>query len=92
LSPATYPTKSDRLTSLQRRAHQDGMSHLIAWRIVRRNENNKVYDLSQRFTLQVNDFPFCQKKDIVDAVSRIYDMEIRVPVLYQDMDLEPAQV
>jgi hypothetical protein len=87
-----YPTKSDRLTSLQIRANRNGTSDLIAWRIVRRNEDNKVYDLSQRFMMQVNDFPFCQKKDIIDAVSRIYDMEIRTPILYQDSELEPAQI
>jgi len=87
-----YPTKSDRLTTLQRRAHACGNAELVAWRIVRRNENNKVYDLTQRFMLQVNDFPFCQKKDIIDAVSRIYDMDVRAPVHYDDVELEPSEV
>jgi hypothetical protein len=56
---------------------------------VRRDENRKVYDLTQRFLMQVSDFPFCAKKDIIDAVSRIYDMEVRAPVYIDNGPLEP---
>jgi len=87
-----YPTKSDKLTSLQRQATQDGDGDLIARRIIRRDENNELYDLSSKLMLQVIDFPFCQKKDIIDAVSRIYDMEIRTPVYYLSDEVEPAEV
>ena len=58
-------------------------------RIVRRGENKKVYDLTARFLMQVSDFPFSQKKDIIDAVSRIYDMEVRAPVYIDNGPLEP---
>jgi hypothetical protein len=84
-----YPTHSERLTSAQRRRKEEGYGHLIARRIVRRDENNKVYDLTQRFLTQVESFPFCQKKDIIDAVSRLYDMEVRAPVFIDNGPLEP---
>ena len=56
---------------------------------MRRDENRKVYDLTQRFLMQVSDFPFCQKKDIIDAVARIFDMEVRAPVCIDNGPLEP---
>jgi hypothetical protein len=87
-----YPTKSDELTKVQRRAEHNWEQHLISRRIVRRDENNKVYDLTKRFLMQVSQFPFCQKKDIIDACSRIYDMDPKTPVLYLDVDLEPEAV
>jgi hypothetical protein len=85
-----YPTRSNKLTSRQRQAMQEGDKDLISWRIVRRDENNEVYDLSATFMLQVNDFPFCQKKDLIDAVSRIYDMEVCTPSYYLNDEVEPA--
>jgi hypothetical protein len=87
-----YPTSSERLTSNQKRKLTEGCEYLIARRIVRRDENDKLYDLTQRFLMQVENFPFCQKKDIIDAVSRIYDMEIRCPVVMSDRDLEPEYI
>ena len=29
-------------------------------------DSDKVYDLTERFKMQVHDFPFCQKKDIIE--------------------------
>ena len=85
-----YPTHSERLTSTQRRRKEEGYGHMIARRIVRRDPaNNKPYDLTERFLMQASDFPFCQKKDIIDAVSRIYDMEVRAPVYIDNGPIEP---
>lgn len=86
-----YPKHSERLTATQRKVLDSGYGHLVSRRIVRRDENDRVYDLTKRFLLQVADFPFTQKKDIIDAVSRIYDMDIRHPVAYEE-SLEPEHV
>jgi hypothetical protein len=66
---------------------------MIARRIVRRDpNNNKTYDLTERFLMQVSEFPFCQKKDIIDAVSRIFDMEVLAPVYIDNGPLEPEAI
>ena len=50
-----------------------------------------MYDLTERFLHQVGDFPYTLKKDIVDAVSRIYDMEVKSPT-YAEERLEPEAI
>ena len=67
----------------------EGSGHLVSRRVVRRDENDRVYDLTERFLAQADAFPYCQKKDIIDAVSRIYDMEVRAPALIEQGTLEP---
>jgi hypothetical protein len=86
-----YPTHSsgERLTSRQRRYREEGLRHMISRRIVRRDETNRVYDVTERFLLQVSDFPFCQRKDLVDAASRLYDMEPTAPAVPDGGPLEP---
>ena len=87
-----YPTRSDRLTSNQRRRTEEGYGHLVSRRIIRRDENGKLYDLGKRFLAQVAGFPYINKVDIIDAVARIFDLDMRAPVYHERGDLEPEHV
>jgi hypothetical protein len=86
-----YATDEKNLTAVQRRMESEGYSYRIAKPIKRKNENNEVYDLSEKFKLQVHYFPM-GLKDVVDAASRIYDMEPRPPTYREARYLEPEYV
>ena len=84
-----HPTDQDRLTREQRKALESGYGYRVAQRIRRKDHDDHIYDLTEQFRLQVHYFPFGGKKDIVDAASRIYDIEPRPPVLVAREELEP---
>jgi hypothetical protein len=70
-----------------------GYSYRISSKIRKLDENDELYDLSERLKLQVSYFPFGDRKDIVDALSRIYDMEPEPPVGPASIDdIEPEVV
>lgn len=84
-----YPTDDKNLTSDQRRM-ESGYSYRIARKIKRKDEHGNIYDLAEQFKLQVHYFPYGGKKDLVDAASRIYDMEPRRPTYNEPRYVEPA--
>jgi hypothetical protein len=51
-----------------------------------------LYDLSERLKLQVSFYPFTGLKDLIDAVSRIYDLEPRAPEYVDSTILEPEHL
>jgi len=87
-----YPTDEKRLTSSQQRMVADGYGYRLSQRIRRLDQDRRLYDLTENFKTQVSFFPFCQKKDLIDAISRIYDMEVRSPVYVDNSTLEPEYV
>jgi hypothetical protein len=88
-----YETDPENLTSVQRRMRDSGYSYRISSKIRKLDENDELYDLSERLKLQVSYFPFGDRKDIVDALSRIYDMELEPPVGPASIDdIEPEVV
>ena len=87
-----YPTDAQQLTSLQRRMVDSGYEYRLARPIRRADENDQVYDLTERFRLQVSFFPFGGLKDLVDAASRLYDCEPLAPEHVDESSLEPEWV
>lgn len=87
-----YPTDDDRLTRLQASMVASGYEYRVSRPIVRKDENNQRYDLTERLRLQVSYFPFGGLVDIIDAASRIYDMDPVTPQVVSLDDLEPAYV
>jgi len=87
-----YPTDDRRLTSLQQRMVAQGYEYRLARQIRRQDEHNNVYDVTERFRLQISYFPFGGLKDLVDAASRIYDIEPVAPVHVDQSSLEPEHV
>lgn len=84
-----YPTKKDTMTSIQRRMIAEGRDELVSTAIRRKDENGEIYDLGDQFKLQAHYFPYGSLKDLVDAASRIYDMDVKPPVIIDTTALEP---
>lgn len=84
-----YETDPNRLTAAQRKFHNSGQSYRIAQSIRRKDENNNIYALEAQFKLQMHFFPFGGQKDLIDAVSRIYDMEPKAPTYHEQSYYEP---
>lgn len=84
-----YATDQNRLTTLQRKMISEGYEYRLASPIIKIDENGHRYDLTERFKLQVSYFPFGGLVDVIDAASRIYDIDPRPPVHVEAGDLEP---
>lgn len=87
-----YPTNENRLTKAQHKMVESGYEYRISRPIKRKDESGNIYDLTERFKAQVGFFPFCQLKDLIDATSRIYDMNPIVPSHVDETELEPEYV
>jgi len=83
------PKDTKDLTSDQRRMLDIGQSYRIAKQIKARDSENVLYDLTKHFKEQVMFYPYAALKDLIDAASRIYDMNPRPPVIINEADLEP---
>lgn len=83
--PGEYPT----LTAKQQLVTQEGQPYRIAKPIRQKDNEGNIYDLVQQFKEQVAFFPFGGLKDLVDASSRIYDIDFTPPVVYGPQQLEP---
>lgn len=83
-----YNTDENNLTSDQRRM-KEGYEYRIARPIKRKNHLGEAYDLTAEMRSQIFYFPYGGKKDLVDALSRIYDMEPRAPVYREQRYAEP---
>ena len=86
-----YQTDDKNLTNSQRKMLQ-GYDYRIARQIKRKDENNQTYNLAEQLKEQIFYFPFGGKKDLVDALSRIYDMEPRAPSYREQRYSEPEFV
>lgn len=82
-----FETDPEHLTKRQRRVAD--YPHRIAQKIIRLDGNRKKYDLVEQFKGQLNFFPHGGLCDLVDAASRIYDMEPR-PAAADYYDIEAA--
>ena len=86
-----YPTDDKNLTVSQRKMTQ-GYDYRIARKIKRKDQNNETYDVAEELKSQIFYFPYGGKKDLVDALSRIYDMEPRAPSYREQRYSEPEFV
>lgn len=87
-----YPTDDESITPYQARMIAAGYEHRIAERIIQRDQEGKSYELWERFKLQLSMYPFIDRKDLIDAVSRIYDLNPRPPEFIDSQILEPDVV
>lgn len=66
-------------TRAQKAAIDAGSPDLVARAIKRVDEERHVYDLTLKFMEEYQFFPFGRYKDLIDAASRIYDMDPTTP-------------
>jgi hypothetical protein len=83
----TYsPSKT---TSLQQRVINEGQPFRVCRPINRIDSDGNHYDVTRQWIEQVMLYPFAPLKDLVDAGSRVYDMDPRPPVIVDEKDVLP---
>jgi hypothetical protein len=70
-------------TKLQQWYQANEGSSRIVTALKRRNEDNDIYDLTRSFIAEYLQHPFAPHDDMLDASSRIYDMEVMPPEKYE---------
>ena len=85
------PVRDVGLTARQRRVVENGSPDLIAKCIKLRDSEDKAYDLTRAMIEEYLSFPFGRYKDLIDAASRIYDMEPVAPRVISQAMTEPTQ-
>jgi hypothetical protein len=77
-------------TRAQIDAKQNKQEYLIAEPIKKKNQDGDIYDVVEWFIRnEYLFFPNTTHKDFLDAMSRIYDMDICAPIVYEEKALEP---
>lgn len=73
-------------TTMMKRAIEHGQGWLVARPITAVNEDGEIYDVTKALIDEMLYFPFAPKDDLVDAVSRIYDMGVMTPAVGEDRE------
>lgn len=73
-------------TSVQKRLAESGEAWRIAETLKRRDETNRIYDLTWLLMEELRDFPNAIYKDLSDATSRVFDLDI-VPAPKAEVDM-----
>jgi len=76
-------------TANQKRIREQGQSFRIFKPVAKRDHEGNVYKLNAGFLEEFLTYPFSAKKDLIDATSRIYDMEPSVPLIIDERMTDP---
>ena len=87
-----YATDDETITPYQVRMIAAGYEHRVSAKIEHKDQEGKLYDLWSRFKVQLSMYPFIDRKDLIDAVSRIYDLSPQPPAFIDSQLLEPDVV
>lgn len=85
------PLKSEGETANQRRAREEGQGFRVITPTKRRDHEGNLYVMGDNFVTEYLVYPFAVHDDLLDATSRIYDMEPCPPVIIDDRALEPEE-
>lgn len=80
------------LTKRQQNCEVTAQKHRIVQALRRRDENQDIYDLTRAFIEEAIRHPFAPHDDLIDAVSRIYDIDPQSPVAFEAQSVEPIGV
>jgi hypothetical protein len=75
------------LHELERRAKANSEHHRLFDPIRRIDEDGAIYDLTRVFFEEFRFFPFSPRKDLIDATSRVYDMEPMPAVPFETIEV-----
>lgn len=73
---------------LERRCQSNGEHYRIFDPLRRVDEDGNLYDLTRVFFTEFGFFPFSPRDDLIDAVSRLYDMDPRPAVTHEKVLVE----
>jgi len=76
-------------TTNQRKVREAGQAFRIFRPVMRRDHEGNVYSLNKGFLEEYLHFPFSAKKDLIDAASRLYDMDPVPPIVIDERATEP---
>lgn len=79
----------DRESRAQRTVREHGQEHRIFAPPRAIDHQGEIYRLNRVFINEFLTFPFSRNDDLIDAVSRTYDMDPRPPVIVDQTSLEP---
>lgn len=80
------------LTKRQHNCEVTAQKYRIVTALKRRDENSDVYDVTRTFIDEAIRHPFASHDDMIDAVSRIYDIDPQPPVAYEAQSTEPLGI
>jgi hypothetical protein len=78
-------------TSNQKRMRESGQLYRVLKPVKRRDHEGNIYALNKGFIDEYLTYPFSIHDDILDAASRIYDMDYQPPVIIDEKMLEPEE-
>jgi len=81
--------QNDNETSNQKRMRESGQLYRILKPVRRRDHEGNVYALNKGFLDEYLTYPFAVHDDLLDACSRLYDMEYQPPIIIDERMLEP---
>jgi phage terminase large subunit-like protein len=91
IGQVTYTPMRD-LTKAQQRCVMTAQKNRIVTALQRRDENGDIYDLTRAFIDEMVRHPFAPHDDLIDATSRIYDIDPMPPQLYEAQSTEPIGI
>jgi len=80
------PLEMGGLTKAMKRMQDSGRGELLARSIRRIDEDRKPYDVTMALIEEMMFFPFAPHDDLVDAASRIYDMNMIIPSMFEESE------
>jgi hypothetical protein len=79
-------------TKRQRDCEKTGQHYRVVAPLQRRDEQGNIYDLTRVFFEELLRHPFAKHDDLIDAASRIYDIDAQSPVFYEAQSTESLDV
>lgn len=83
--PAVVQTE----TSSQTRVREAGQAFRILTPTRAKDHLGNVYSLNKEFLTEYLPYPYSVHDDVLDVVSRIYDMDVQPPIIVDERALEP---
>lgn len=80
------------LTKRQENCKITAQTYRIVTAIKRRDENGDIYDLTRALINEILLHPFGSHDDLIDASSRIYDIDPQPPIVYEAQSTEPMDL
>lgn len=76
-------------TANQKKVREGGQGFRVFSPVRRKDHEGNAYSLNKGFIEEFLPYPFSAKKDLIDATSRIYDMDPVGPIIIDERALEP---